>query len=110
MRGADALGPNRLVEPHRLGLGLHAELGMEPVAQGLVHLQGLRALSLFRRNLHQHPASRFAKRVEREQAPCGGRGAFMRSRGQGLVHELRQRLLGDVSQPLPLHQQPVLEG
>jgi hypothetical protein len=60
--------------------------------------------------LHQHAAGCLPQGIERKQSPRRRFGALVLSGLHRPGEQCRQSSLGEPAQPLPLHQQPVLEG
>ena len=102
--------PDGVVQPRRLRLRFHAKLPLQAVAQGLVQLQGLRHLAALGMQLHQHAAGRLAQGIERKQSPRRRFGALALSGRHRPGEQLPPELPRQLAQPLPLDQQPVLEG
>ena len=93
-----------------LASGSTPELALQDVDAHLVLAQRHAATPLPRIEAHQRPLHRFLQRVEAEQARGDGDGRRDRAVLNVVREQFRQRLDGQLAQPLALGHQPFLEG
>ena len=98
-----------LIQSSRLGLGLSAQLAPEHADADLVLLQRGASPALPRIETHQRSMRGLLQWVERQETDGGLDGALRRL-ALGLVGEQPgERLEGELSEPLALSQEPLLE-
>jgi len=103
------LSQDLLIEPSRVGLGLHPELAPEYADADLVLAKGRSAPSLLRVEPHQGAIHGLLQRIERDQPQRRLQRGVSSPRGPLTCQQLREGAERQFAQPLPLGHQPVLE-
>ena len=104
-----SLAKNLLVKRFRLPLRLDAQLAREDAHTLLVLAKRGAAPAALRVQPHQRAMHRLLQRVERQQLQRGLHGRLTGVNLPLVREKLRERLQGQLTQPLALAQQPLLE-
>ena len=99
-----------LVQRPRLVIGLGSQLALERRHTDLVLAESGPAPAELGVKAHERPVHRFLEGVEGHQPQSGLHGLVERACVPLLGEEPRERLQGELAQPQPLGEQPLLEG